>query len=356
MNAMGTFFEQINELKKSTNCIVYGCGEAGDNFHRICKYYNINICGYVDTYFTGFFYGREVWDLEEFKKNKANTIGDVVICAGPAFDTIRQNVLMVMPDAKIYDGGELFYSFLEETFVAEPFLSFYATNINRINDILDKLDDEYSRDTVHAYCKYLQTKNAADIDSYWHYDQYFPKGLFSSRNGCFIDAGAYNGKTAKEMCEKNPDCEKVICFEPIKNFIPLITKNLEKWRLEDKVEVHNAALYSENGILRFDEGGTGSTMSDKGIVVTTEALDELELDDVSFVKMDIEGAELEALKGARNTIIKCHPYLAVCIYHKPEDIIEIPTYIMNLGIKYKYYIRLHEKNHTELVFYAIPEE
>ncbi|MNC55831.1 hypothetical protein D3C75_1053850 [compost metagenome] len=73
----------------------------------------------------------------------------------------------------------------------------------------------------------------------------------------------------------------------------------------------------------------------------------------SFIKMDIEGAEMEALQGAQNTIVKHRPRLAICIYHKPEDILEIPLYLKSLVPDYKFYIR-HYSNYTiETVLYAI---
>lgn len=69
--------------------------------------------------------------------------------------------------------------------------------------------------------------------------------------------------------------------------------------------------------------------------------------------MDIEGSEMEALKGAENTIGKYKPRLAICVYHKPEDIIEIPLKILELNPEYKLYLRHYSYIHTETVLYAI---
>lgn len=70
--------------------------------------------------------------------------------------------------------------------------------------------------------------------------------------------------------------------------------------------------------------------------------------------MDIEGSELKALEGAKATIMKNHPRLAICIYHKPMDVIEIPFYIQKLVPEYKFYIRHYASNMWETVLYAIP--
>ena len=69
--------------------------------------------------------------------------------------------------------------------------------------------------------------------------------------------------------------------------------------------------------------------------------------------MDIEGAELEALKGARNTILKDKPDLAICVYHKNEDIIEIPRYILELDPEYELYLRHYDLAEYETVLYAV---
>lgn len=77
----------------------------------------------------------------------------------------------------------------------------------------------------------------------------------------------------------------------------------------------------------------------EGCVIETVALDELIDERVTFLKMDIEGAEAEAIKGAKNMIQKDKPKLAICIYHKPNDLWEIPLMIHELVPEYKMYIR-----------------
>ena len=76
---------------------------------------------------------------------------------------------------------------------------------------------------------------------------------------------------------------------------------------------------------------------------------------ITFIQMDIEGAELEALKGAKKIISHNHPVLAICIYHKPDDFYQIPLYIHSLYQNYHFFIRHHCKNRgSETVCYAIP--
>lgn len=69
--------------------------------------------------------------------------------------------------------------------------------------------------------------------------------------------------------------------------------------------------------------------------------------------MDIEGAELQGLKGAKNIIVKNRPKLAICIYHKPEDILEIPLYLQSIVPDYKFYIRYYSNHDIETVLYAV---
>ena len=82
-------------------------------------------------------------------------------------------------------------------------------------------------------------------------------------------------------------------------------------------------------------------------------MDNCILDEVTYIKLDIEGAELEALKGAKKIIQKYKPRLAVCIYHKKEDLIEIPQYLKELVPEYKFYVRHYSNTTWETVLYAV---
>jgi hypothetical protein len=74
----------------------------------------------------------------------------------------------------------------------------------------------------------------------------------------------------------------------------------------------------------------------------------------TYIKMDIEGSELKALHGARKTVKKYLPVLAICVYHKPKDIWEIPLYINSISNKYRFFLRAHGLEGWELVCYAVP--
>lgn len=73
----------------------------------------------------------------------------------------------------------------------------------------------------------------------------------------------------------------------------------------------------------------------------------------TFIKMDVEGSELETLKGAEKTILKYRPKLAISLYHKDEDIVTIPIFLERLGLGYKYYLRHYQTRMCETVLYAI---
>lgn len=152
-------------------------------------------------------------------------------------------------------------------------------------------------------------------------------------------------------------CKKIFAFEPDINNCQVCKKNFEE---SCPVEYHleTAGLWSEKTVLKFVEEDCGSHINEKGTVeVPTVNIDEVVGDSkVTFIKMDIEGAELEALKGASKTIQVNKPRLAICLYHKAEDIIEIPKYIKELVPEYKLFIRHYYPYFFDTVLYAVIEE
>lgn len=182
-------------------------------------------------------------------------------------------------------------------------------------------------------------------------NQYFD--VFEPEEGeVFIDAGSFNGETSMAFCKwTNGKYKKIYAFEPIKKSCELIlNKNIPK------IEILNCAVWNKKEVLYFVEDGSSSCMNmaeDNGMAVQGLDIDSVaEGEKVTFIKMDVEGNELEALKGAKQTIINYRPRLAICIYHKPMDVIEIPAYILSLVPDYKFYIRHYTSHIWETVLYA----
>ena len=130
---------------------------------------------------------------------------------------------------------------------------------------------------------------------------------------------------------------------------------VDKMKLSN-VEIIPAGMWSCNTTLFFNSQGSMMSRIDENgeDEVEVRALDEVVDGKVTFIKMDIEGAELESLKGARKIIQEQKPKLAICVYHKKEDIFDIPEYILSLNSEYKLYLRHYTLDEWDTVLYAIP--
>ena len=135
-------------------------------------------------------------------------------------------------------------------------------------------------------------------------------------------------------------------------------KSIEQ-RFQDcgAIEIINGALWDASVNVPFVEDNdnmAGSYVSNNGNdYVKGVAIDDLGAEKITFIKMDIEGSELRALKGAKKTIIRDNPKLAICIYHKPWDVYEIAEYILSIVPDYKLFIRHYDYYPQETVLYAV---
>ena len=151
-----------------------------------------------------------------------------------------------------------------------------------------------------------------------------------------------------------PDDCKAYIWEPDAENISRISRTLKNFT---NYEIKPFAMWSRKEQLHFS--GTGSQISQVSTfgksIVQADSIDNQHLDEpVTFIKMDIEGAEPEALKGAELTIRKYKPKLAICIYHQPSHLYEIPLWIKSTVPDYRIYIRHHSNRQAETVCYAVP--
>lgn len=190
---------------------------------------------------------------------------------------------------------------------------------------------------------------------------YFNNDLISLiNNEIYIDVGAYTGDSALQFiraCENN--ClkyKKIYCFEPDpKNYVNLL-KSVFKQR---DICCIQKGVWSNSGKVQFESSEMITARSakiildKKGIEINTIKIDSMFFDvPVTLIKMDIEGAEYEAIKGAAKTIRKHKPKLVISIYHKRNDVFELPLLIHEICPEYKLYLRHFSNGYTETVLIA----
>jgi FkbM family methyltransferase len=183
-------------------------------------------------------------------------------------------------------------------------------------------------------------------------DQYFEKFLNLAKNTVFVDGGGYDGKTTEKFINLFPDYKDIYYFEPSRKLLNQSKKLLGH---NHKIHFFEKGLWSGSKVLFFDDTlGSASKLSPKGnLKIETVALDEVINSRVDFIKLDIEGAEYEALKGAEGLIKKYNPAMAVCVYHNQEDFIRIPELIMSYNSKYKIYLRHYTQGVYETIMYFV---
>lgn len=174
----------------------------------------------------------------------------------------------------------------------------------------------------------------------------------------FVDAGCFDGATTRRFFEWCNGEGYSYCLEPDAQNIVSIKKKSED---NKKLEIIDKALWSRTTTLSINANGNYATSvaeltdHDNSQRVEAIALDDLLPDkEITFIKMDIEGAEADALRGAKKVITKQKPRLAISIYHKPEDIWTIPQLILEYNPDYTLYLRHYSFSDYDTVLYAIP--
>ncbi|MCR5080887.1 MAG: FkbM family methyltransferase [Treponema sp.] len=229
-------------------------------------------------------------------------------------------------------------------------------NYDKFNSVFERLCDEESKNVfqnlvnfkVSGDTKYLEGFNPPTEE------QYFDNCLKLPANPIFADIGGFDGFTSKKFMEHYPDSKKIFLFEPEKKNIEQAKKNLAAF---NNVEFIQKGLSCENTTLHFSVNDSASMICEDGEEsIEVARLDDLNLGDINFLKMDIEGAEGGAISGAENTIKKYHPNMAICVYHKKDDFWKIPEQVLAIRDDYDLYMRHYTQGSDETVMFFIPRK
>ena len=324
--------------------VMYGMGNGADKILTVCEKYGIAISDFFasDGFVRGHsFHGKTVISYSAMKEKYegqspivllsfASSLPDVMAL----FKHVGEECELYAPDVPVF-GDTLFT------------IEFFEENRERFERVWEMLADEESK---RIYENVISYKFTGDIKYLWASES-DKRDVYENLINCkdiksYLDLGAYNGDTIREMLFYNPELEKATALEPdARNF----RKLTEYVQTVTNVEINcvNAGAWCENTTLLFDASGNRNAgiVSRGNIVTKIKEVAVVSVDSVldgaavDYIKYDVEGSEREALLGSAQTIKAHAPTLLVSLYHRSEDLFALPELVKELNAGYSLYLR-----------------
>lgn len=329
----------------------FGCNELSTNLSKI-----INPDGFVDDYVQPGNYcnGKPILSLNNISKEAI--IVNCVITSRPRTGLLR---ILNAGFSHVLSYSDLCRA-LPDLVPLPSFVLCTRKDINnyseRWNLVYKGLADFESRSIFDDVLRYRLTADYTALKNYSFrpQDQYFEDFMKFDRE-IFVDAGGFDGATTEQFCLKYPNYQKVYFFEPSLKNISLAKIRLKKYH---SIEFIEKGVSNEEGTLFFNsDSGSSSAVSATGeskIDVTT--FDLFINEKITFIKMDLEGWEMNALEGAKDHIMMDHPKMAIAVYHNPSDIWRIFEFVNNIRSDYQVFLRHYTESWTETVMFFMPQK
>ena len=349
------FKKEILETKRllsSKPLILYGAGVVGASADRVLKHYGIEALCFCDKNKKGTDESTGLRIISPKTLISEHPDANIIICSVNYAEEIKRDLEKLgVSENRIFSRN-----FLN---LHEMILSDIQPHFSGYERVYDLYADDQSRHIL--LMRIMGYLTSSPLTSSPLTSQYFDSEFISlSEKEIFVDAGMYIGDTADQFFRYvNNKYKAYYGFEPDSdNYNKANISLLE----QPNVTTINKGLWNCDTQLYFSGNLSSSSKIENvstgnryGNSVNVTALDIYFKDKAlpTFIKMDIEGAELEALKGAQSIIRRYKPKLAICAYHKPEDVYTIPELINSYRNDYVFYLRHYTNSIYETVFYAI---
>ena len=351
-------FEDIVNKK----VILYGAGIDGIKVLRKLEDYQIEVIAFFDMRADLLL---NIKDIPVFKPD-FNIVNDTEKASIPVILTIKPfkptnediiKTLTVNGYRNIIKATDMFdfYSFAQE-----DISDFEKTKLSII-ECARLLEDEESYRIYKGFIASHATKQYDSFSIPTPNTKYFDSD-FEENKGFqrYIDCGAFNGDTLRDLNRLKGTVEKAALFESDMNTFEELIKTIgnDSRIFAEEIYLYPCGVWSDTVQLRANNGiGLNSHISDDGDeIIQCVALDEvLKGFKPTFVKMDVEGAEYQALAGAINIITENKPDMVISLYHNLKDIWEIPLYINSWNLGYKFFIRVYGNGGNATMLYAFAE-
>lgn len=318
--------------------LLYGMGDGADKL--IVRLESLNI-PYADVYASDgfvrgqFFHGKQVISFSKAKEQYGDFLTALAF-ASERSEVVEQIANMakendiLVPDLPI--AGETFFD-----------KTFYNAHLDQLNETYNMLADEHSKTVFESVLKAKLYGNWSDLIAHTTFEEENAKLIPFSMVRFAVDGGAYKGDTAAFIIERAPQLHTVYAIEPdAKTYAKLANYAQNDNRIQP---IH--AVLKENGesVTFYSKGGRSSTVTAKLTDAKAQTVAGISIDilcknqKVDFLKFDVEGAEKEALEGAKQTIQRDLPAIKMALYHRSEDLFALPLALKNICSGYDFYIR-----------------
>ncbi len=331
--------------------VLYGAGYCGQETEKILRAHDIPVAAVCDDLRNG----------ETMNGHKICTLSDLTVDEDSAI--LVTSGYQAKMKQNLADHGLMDVYFPSDFGRYEPEkenFSYFQQHERELEEAYGLLSDDLSRKIFRQLIAYRISREPGLMEPFEECHQYFPtEGELDLRkyNDCFLDLGAYDGDSIRGFIAYAGTYRKIIAVEASEKNYQML---LEKTKGLAGVECHCVGIWRERGQLHFTVSeAKNSFASEEGSTV----LDVDSVDDimngrpVSFIKMDIEGAEYDALLGAKETIARNRPAMAISVYHTVDDLYRLQLKIEQLssrGGQYRYYLRHYSPTIIETVLYVVP--
>lgn len=328
---------------------LYGTGNFYSNYARHIDRYDY-VCDSNSDKWGKIFDGRKCISIQQLSELKSVV---VFVMLGNYREVVeRLNEMGI----ESYFFGDLYLNVYDKHYSA----SWFQKNKREMLETIDVFADDYSKNIyTNVICNRIAPQYAyRTFHEMEEKGEYFATGIFPlGENECYVDVGAYNGDSIVAFMDAvKGKFEHIYGFEIDSQNFYAMTKNKEI--MEDKrIQIFHKGISCEIKQASIVCNDSGSHVEEKGNSnIELDCLDNLlENKKVTFIKMDIEGAERDGMVGARRILSTQHPKLAISVYHKLDDMWKIPNYIREICPSYKIYLRHHTAVAWDTDCYAIVE-
>ena len=357
----GELFRRVIE-PNAKSIVLFGAGFMGKQALCALRSVGIEPLAFSDDTRDRRIVGFAVIAPEEIARRYPGAVVFVTILLPPARFAETANRLKRLGCQEVLPGADLFHALKQSYFYVDlPHKILRAKE--EVKQALELFSDEPSRREFLAQIS-LRLEIAFDAPPELPLDrQYRPDEFFSKKDDeVFVDCGAFDGDTVKAfLAWQGGAFARVLALEPDRENFSALQNRLAQMpaSVREKITTASMAVGATDGFVKFATTGTAEarvSVDEHGYEVPLAKLDTLLAgQSPTYLKMDIEGAEVEALLGARDTIRRSRPVLAICVYHQQDHLWKIPLLIDSFAKGYRFFLRTYLLGRLETVCYAVPE-